>query len=403
MAADPAFSNLTYAGEHYAEVFGPAVIDPAGLVDNDLATAIDRTEYKQTINEFDDTVVFQTPAATFNDQSTTGDIDEVNLTVVPYEFHKQLEWSTIYTSWMNQRLAPGALNDYSPTEVTDMFIREVYVPKMKQAQANLVLNGKTALDATVGSYTFAASYTGLYGLFNASSTLNKLATPHKVLHDVVKGTTTILKIDGTTSESSFFPGNTVSIRDAAGTGWSLINVDAQILSVTNDGTDTLLELDVDSDALTTVNYTGDSGKIYFINRSNIFSVLANHLTRIPVAVRRMNPKIVLPTDLEYEWQFANAENASNINSQGYLSSYQMQMIDKQIVIMDNAPANTVGSWSKERVFYGFDLADDVANVRLTWMGDTTNDDVYRLKARMKTGVAITTKFPGEITLTTPDV
>lgn len=403
MAADPAFSNSTYAGEYFAERFGPAVIDPAGLIDNQLATPIDRSKYKETVNEFDDTVVLQTPSASFSDQSTTGDIDEVNLELIPWEFHKQLEWSTIYQTWMNQLLPPGSINDYQPAQINDQFLSEVYVPKLKQAQANLVLRGKNALDASIGSYTFSASYSGLYPLLNAASSVrtNSLAQWAEVIGSVTKGTTTVLTVAGKDVTSLLFVGNTVSIRNAAGTGWDAINGDFEVLEVAFDGTDSTVTIDVDTDALTSGNYTGDSASIYYINRTNIFEVMANHLTRIPVAVRRQNPKIAIPNELEYEWQFANATKDSNINSQGYLSSYQMQMIDKQVVVLDNAPANTLGSWLPKHVFYAFDLADDASNARMTWMGDTTNEDLYRLKVRSKTAVAITTKFEAEMTYTRP--
>jgi hypothetical protein len=70
--------------------------------------------------------------------------------------------------------------------------------------------------------------------------------------------------------------------------------------------------------------------------------------------------------------------------------------------LDNAPANTLGSWDASRVFYGYDLSDDYSNVQVLWQGDTTGDKVYRVLGKMKTGVAITTKFQNEITLSTPD-
>ena len=61
MAANPTYTSSTYAGKLFAELMGPEVFDPAGLVDNDLATGIDKMKFKETIQEADDTVVFQTP------------------------------------------------------------------------------------------------------------------------------------------------------------------------------------------------------------------------------------------------------------------------------------------------------------------------------------------------------
>ncbi|MGB0978916.1 MAG: hypothetical protein ACPGVV_05935, partial [Croceimicrobium sp.] len=247
MAADPTFSNRTYAGEFFAELFGPTVLDPAGLEDNDLATVIDRAKYKETIYEGDDTVVLQTASPTFSDQSSTGDTDEVNLTLVPYDFMKQISLDNLRESWYSNQIAPGSMNDYSYDQLVDFYVSEVYVPKLKQSQDNLVLNGKTGLDSSVGSYGFSASYTGLYGLFNASSTVRKIAisSDQITIATVTKGTTTTLTVASDVRDS-LQVGNMISIRSAAGTGWTAINGDWEVQSLTA----TTVVIAVDTDALT---------------------------------------------------------------------------------------------------------------------------------------------------------
>ena len=398
MAANPTFSNNTYAGEFFAELFGPTVLDPAGLEDNGLATVIDRTKDKRTIYESNDTVVFQDPSPLFSAQSTTADIDEVNLSLVAYDFGKLISLDDIRTSWYSNQLAAGSLNDYTWSELVDMYVSEVYVPKLKQGQNNLVLNGKTGLDASVGTYSFSAAYTGLYGLFNASSTVRKIsiAADAITVADVVKGTTTILTVASDVRDS-LQVGNLISVRDAAGTGWTAINGDWEVLSLTATG----VEIGVDTDALTVADYTDNSGSIQYINANNMIKKVATQLRSIPIQVRRNGVKIAIPSHLEMEWQFAVSEAQQNGGSY-YLRAHDLTMITQNLVILDDAPANTLGSWEAKRVFYGYDLGDDYSQVEVLWQGDTTGDKVYRLQGKMKTGIQISTKFANEITLSTPD-
>jgi hypothetical protein len=398
MASNPNFPNVTYAGEHYAEIFGPAVIDPAGLVDQNLATPMDNAKFKGTVNEADDTVEFQNPNPKFNGQTSQASMPEVNLEAVPYEVHKELRWDDIRKSWFAGQLGAGSLNDYTADFVTEQFISKVYMPKVKLANANLLLRGKAGLASSIGSYTFSATYVGLYGKIEAAANTNKIAATigQIAVATVAKGTTTTLNVASNAADSLEI-GNIVSIRGAAGTGWTAMNGEHVVLAKTA----TTVVIDYDSDALTNGNYTGASAAIQFINSSNIIQVMKQVLSRVPVAVRRNpNVKMVLPSHLELEWQFANAEVQQN--GGGYfLNSYEKQFIDKQVVILDQAPDNTVGVWTPERVFNIFDLEDDVANAKLIWMGDTTADFVYRLRFGIKSGVQITTQFQREITLYRP--
>lgn len=398
MAADPTFSNRTYAGEFFAEMFGPTVLDPAGLEDNGLATVIDRFKFKETIYESNDTVVFQDPSPEFSDQSTTADINEVNLELVAYDFGKKISLDDIRKSWYSNQLAAGSLNDYTWDQLVDMYVSEVYVPKLKQGQDNLVLNGKSGLDASVGSYGFTAGYTGLYGLFNASSAVRKIsiAADEIAISAVVKGTTTTLTVASDVRDN-LQVGNLISVRGAAGTGWTAINGDWEVQNLT----DTTVEIAVDTDALTSTDYTSNSATIQYINANNMVKKVATHLRSIPIQIRRNGVKIVIPAHLEMEWQFAISEAQQNGGSY-YLRAHDLTMITQNLVVLDNAPANTLGSWEASRVFYGYDLSNDYSTVEVLWQGNTTGDKVYRLQGKMKTGIQISTKFANEITLSTPD-
>jgi hypothetical protein len=130
-------------------------------------------------------------------------------------------------------------------------------------------------------------------------------------------------------------------------------------------------------------------------------VMQSHINKIPIAVRRREVKFAIPAHLAYEWQFANAAANQNGNANYFRGMYDMNFIDKQIVVLDDAPANTIGSWEASRVFMGFDLSDDYANVEVLWQGATA-DKVYRLRGAAKNGIAISSKYANEMTLTTPE-
>jgi hypothetical protein len=346
----------------------------------------------------DDTVVFQNPNPLFTDQNTQATVPEVNLEATPYEVHKLIRWDDVRKSWFSGQLGAGSLNDYNASQLTDQFIQKVYMPKVKLANANLLLRGKAGLAASIGTYTFSASYTGLYGRIEAAASTNKIAATigQIAVTAVVKGVTTALTV-ASGAAADIEVGNIVSIRGAAGTGWTALNGDHVVL----DKTATSVVIAFNSDALTNANYTASSAAIQFINKSNIIAVMAQVLSRVPIAVQRdPSVKIVIPSHLALEWQFANA--GVQQNGGGYfLTSYQMQFIDKSVVVLDQAPDNTIGIWTPNRVFNIFDLESDTSNASLIWMGDTTNDHVYRLRFGIKSGVNITTAFQNEVTLYRP--
>ena len=405
MAANPTFTSPTFAGELYREVFGPAVVDPAGLIDNGLATPIDQTKYKGVIYELGDTIELQNPSPTFNAQSTTADVGEVVLTTFPVEFHKLISLDTIRTSWYSGQLKNGSLNDYEYGPLAAQFVRDVYVPKLKSALNFLSLRGKTGLDATIGTISATlTNYTALYPQLNASGSVRKNLLSGAVgnnltIASVTKGTTTTLTLAaGSAATDRLNVGDIVSIRLAAGTGWPALNTDVEILSIASD---TSIVVDLDTDSLTSGDYSASTGRLRYINRTNIIDVMQAHIQKIPVAVRRKEVKLAMPAHLEYEWQFANAAANQNGNANYFRGMYDKNFIDKQIVVLDDAPANTIGSWEASRVFMGFDLADDYANVEVLWQGATA-DKVYRLRGAAKNGIAISSKYANEMTLTTPE-
>lgn len=397
MASNPNFPSVTYAGEHYAEVFGPAVIDPAGLVDQNLATPIDNTKFKGVVNEMDDTVEFQNPNPIFNGQSSQATVPETVVEAIPYEFHKEVRMDDLRKSWFQSQIAAGSLNDYQGEELLNNFLTKVYVPKLKAANANLMLQGKQNLAASIGSYSFSADYPGLYAAIEAKDT-NKIAAGIGAfaVTGVTKGTTTTLTVASGAAEKVEI-GNIISLRGAAGGDFTGLNGDHVVIAKP---TATTVVIDLDSDAFGGT-YTASSAVLQYINRHNIIQVIAQTLSRVPVAVRR-DPsfRIVIPSELELEWQFANAQVQQNGGSY-YLQGYQLQFINAQIVVLDMAPANTVGMWTPKRVFNVFDLSSDVNTVNAIWLGETTGDQIYRLRGAMKTGIEITSAFPKEITLYRP--
>ena len=400
MAANPTYTSSTYAGKLFAELMGPEVFDPAGLVDNDLATGIDKMKFKETIQEANDTVVFQTPSALFNDQSTQADVGEVNLEVVPFEFHKQIELSTIRTSWRSDNLAPGSMEDYSEDEQVRLFLEKVYQPKWKQGASFLALNGKTGLDANIGAITFSQAYTGLYPLLDAASGVRKNGLSGQgelTVAGVTKGTVTTLTLAaGSAALSKLYVGNIISLRSLAGGQFTGLNTDVEILSVVSD---TSIIVDFDSDSFTG-SYTANSGRVRWINRYNIIQILSNHITRTLKEVRRAGGRIVVPQNVADEWQFAIAD-AKLGGGYAPITAETLSLVGDRMTILDNAPSNTIGTWMRNRVYYGYDMSDDQAYIQMLWQGQTGNL-VYNLRGRNKSGVAITQKFQREIMYTTPN-
>lgn len=399
--SNPTFTGVTYAGEVFAEVMASLVFNPNGLVDNRLVTPIDRTKFKSTIREADDTIVLQNPTDTFSANGTTGNVGEVNLEVFPMEFHKLFTLDDIQKTWFANELAQGEMNNYQNDQLVDLFVRGVYVPKLKMASDWLILRGKTGLDASVGSITATLSgFSGLYAQLNAGANVRKigLSGRQEVVASVTKGTTTTLTFAaGANLTDKLEAGDIVSVRGTLGTGWTAMVSDYEVLEVIDDEN---IIIDYDSDALTSGNYTGDSAKIRFINAKNIVSVLKQHYQRIPEKVRREGAPLIVPPHVRDAWNFANAE--ANLNGGGYFTrDYSMKFVDRDMIVLDNAPANSIATWLQNRVFYGYDLAQEYSNINVQWQGHNL-DFNYRLRGGMSYGIKITSKFQNEITLTTAE-
>jgi predicted P-loop ATPase/GTPase len=64
----------------------------------------------------------------------------------------------------------------------------------------------------------------------------------------------------------------------------------------------------------------------------------------------------------------------------------MEFLGSALTMVPNLPAATIVVAPSTHIKFGFDDSGDETNIRTIYLGETTGDDVYRYKARMKTDI-----------------
>jgi hypothetical protein len=378
----------TYGGKKFAEYLTPALLAPKGIVNRKIVTPITTTKNKHTVLTADRALEFQTPSAVFTPQTGNIDRGEKTLTLLPYEVMDQLNFELLRQTWESEDQKAGSLNDYLATpEIYNFLINRIYVPKMSIISEQLYLLGKGGV--TTGSATFIGTYPGLLATIEGDATVNKLQ-----LNDtcriavtgvsiaagaVVTGSATdIAKINVGDVITFFVTGGAALIGGAA--------INGQSSRVTSKPSTTTITV-----AATTTGTAATGGFVYFINQSNAISALTQAYTSVEDRIRRMpGTKVLIGSDIEKALRVANATQANGSGAyfrEKYFDGIEiLQFLDMEVEVMPYWKPNTIAVWNPGNVFLAIDLESDEVSAKVTWMGDVTNDQVYRLRARMKSAI-----------------
>src|ERR1700744_910546 len=392
------FTNNTYAGEALAGFMASTLLE-ADSVKRGLLTVINDVKSRKIILDVDDNVVLQDPSGLFNDQGTTALQNESYLDPVVYEFMKQEQWDKLIQSWEAQSLKPGAFLDYEGVVDLSDFMVQRYLTKIQIANERLYWLGK----GSTKEATFTASFTGLLPSIAAAAGvykvgLGKPATSMAATAIDATGTVTV------SDTSTLSDGDVVTITAVTGSskdttnGTPGINVQGQsyFIQIVNATSFKLVRNynEINSRLAATFSGTSTAATVSYINVSNVLSVLGSVYSQLDPADRIQDDfNLQIPLHIGYAYAQAQANKALNVIN-AFTDVKKMDYLGLPLQIMNHWQANTILGARSSNLFLGVDLLGDSSELSTVYMKPYTNDNVVRMKARMK--AAVNFKFANEI-------
>jgi hypothetical protein len=397
------FSNNTYAGEALAGFMASTLLE-ADTVTRGLITVLTDVKARKVLLDADDEVKFQDPSGVFNDQGTTALQNESYLDPVVYEFMKQEQWDKLIQSWESQSIKPGSFADYEGVvDLSDHMVNR-YLTKIQIANDRLYWLGKGATKEA----TFTAAFPGLLpsiaaatspfkvhlaGKANTSEVVTAIATTGIVLvadstkyqdGDVVTVQVTAGALTETTG------GGSIALLNAVvPTSYFIQVVDATHIKLIRNYNDVNTRL-----AATFGGSAATAATLTFINASNVLQVLKWVYAQLDPADRTQDDfNLMIPFHVAYAYAQAQAEKAVNVLN-AFTDVKKMDYLGMPLQIMNHWQANTMLGARAGNLFLGVDLLGDESALSTVYLKPYTNDDVVRMKARMK--AAVNFKFGNEL-------
>lgn len=392
------FTNNTYAGEALAGFMASTLLE-ADSVKRGLLTVINDVKSRKVILDVDDDVVLQDPSGLFVDQGTTALQNESYLDPVVYEFMKQEQWDKLVQSWEAQSLKPGAFMDYEGVVDLSDFMVQRYLTKIQIANERLYWLGKSATKEA----SFTAGFTGLLPAIAAASGVYKvgLGKPATSMAATSIDATGLVTVSDTSTLSD---GDVVTVTGITGTskdttnGAPGINVSGQsyFIQVVSATTFKLVRNynEINTRLAATFSGTSTAATISYINVSNVLSVLSGVYAQLDPADRSQDDfNLQIPLHVGYAYAQAQANKAINVLN-AFTDPKQMDYLGMPLQLMNHWQANTILGARASNLFLGVDLLGDESQLSTVYMQPYTNDNVVRMKARMK--AAVNFKFANEI-------
>jgi len=392
------FTNNTYAGEALAGFMASTLLE-ADSVKRGLLTVINDVKARKVILDVDDDVVLQDPSGIFADQGTTALQNESYLDPVVYEFMKQEQWDKLVQSWEAQSLKPGAFLDYEGVVDLSDFMVQRYLTKIQIANERLYWLGKSATKEAA----FTASFAGLLPTISAASGIYKvgLGKPATSMAATAISASGVVTVSDTSTLSD---GDVVTITAVTGTSKDTTNgtpgIDVQgqsyFIQIASATTFKLVRNYNEVNTRKPATFTGTStaATVSYINASNVLGVLSGVYSQLDPADRSQEDfNLQIPFHVGYAYAQAQANKATNVLN-AFSDPKKMDYLGVPLQLMNHWQANTILGARSSNLFLGVDLLGDASELSTVYMKPYTNDDVVRMKARMK--AAVNFKFANEI-------
>ncbi|GGH03740.1 hypothetical protein [Mucilaginibacter phyllosphaerae] len=392
------FTNNTYAGEALAGFMASTLLE-ADSVKRGLLTVINDVKQRKIILDVDDDVVLQNPSGIFADQGTTAQQTESYLDPVVYEFMKQEQWDKLVQSWESQQLKPGAFLDYEGVVDLSDFMVQRYLTKIQIANERLYWLGK----GSTKEAAFTAPFTGLLPSIAAASGVYKvgLGKSDTSMAATAISTSGVVTVSST---ATLRDGDVVTINGVTGgikdttNGGAGIDVSGQsyFIQVGSASTFKLVRNynEINTRKAASFSGTATAATVSYINASNVLGVLTGIYAQLDPADRSQEDfNLQIPLHVGYAYAQAQADKAVNVLN-AFTDPKKMDYLGVPLQLMNHWQANTILGARSSNLFLGVDLLGDASELSTVYMKPYTNDNVVRMKARMK--AAVNFKFANEL-------
>ncbi|HEY4326389.1 MAG TPA: hypothetical protein VGN20_20565 [Mucilaginibacter sp.] len=396
------FTNNTYAGEALAGFMASTLLE-ADSVKRGLLTVINDVKSRKIILDVDDNVVLQNPSGTFVDQGTTAQQTESYLDPVTFEFMKQEQWDKLIQSWESQALKPGSFMDYEGIVDLSDFMVQRYLTKIQIANERLYWLGKSATKEA----TFTAAFLGLLPTISAASGVYKVSLSANANNFMASTAISSSGIVTVTSTTNLADGDVVTISGITGNIAETTAGGTNNLALLNNNQSYFIQIasattfklvrnynDVNTRVPATFSGTATAATVSFINVSNVLAVLGAVYAQLDPADRIQEDfNLQVPLHVGYAFAQAQANKALNVIN-AFTDIKKMDYLGIPLQIMNHWQANTILGARTSNLFLGVDLLGDASELSTVYLKPYTNDNVVRMKARMK--AAVNFKFANEL-------
>jgi len=289
--------------------------------------------------------------------------------------------------------------DYEGVVDLSDFMVQRYLTKIQIANERLYWLGK----GSTKEASFTAAFPGLLPSISAASgvykvSLGKPATSMAATAIDATGSVTVA------DTSTLADGDVVTITAVTGGSKDTTNSTTGIpvqgqsyfIQIQNATSFKLVRNYNEINSRTPASFTGTStaATISYINVSNVLQVLGSVYAQLDPADRIQDDfNLQVPLHVGYAFAQAQANKALNVIN-AFTDMKKMDYLGIPLQIMNHWQANTILGARSSNLFLGVDLLGDASELSTVYMKPYTNDNVVRMKARMK--AAVNYKFANEI-------
>ncbi|MET3980915.1 hypothetical protein ABIB62_004052 [Mucilaginibacter sp. UYP25] len=309
------------------------------------------------------------------------------------------QWDKLVQSWESQQLKPGAFLDYEGVVDLSDFMVQRYLTKIQIANERLYWLGK----GSTKEAAFTAPFTGLLPSIAAASGVYKVG---------LGKSDTYLAVTAMSGLGVVTVGSTATLRD--GDVVTITAVTGVIKDTTNGGAGidvagqsyfiqvlsaTTFKLvrnynEINTRKAATFSGSASAATASYINASNVLGVLTGIYAQLDPADRSQEDfNLQIPLHVGYAYAQAQADKAVNVLN-AFTDPKKMDYLGVPLQLMNHWQANTILGARSSNLFLGVDLLGDASELSTVYMKPYTNDNVVRMKARMK--AAVNFKFANEL-------
>lgn len=366
------YSSNTYAGENAKEYIADLLLS-GDTISKGAISVHPNIKKKEVVQILATNATLQARADAFTASGATT-VDERYLTPTNLMSQDEIGITVLLSAWQAAMMRPGANNNDAADLGNWLISRKAEI--ITNEVDELIWQG----DTTLTSNLIRKWHNGILTLAKADSGVTKYKSTPLTITNITVGATTTLT---TASTANLNVGDKVTCLNFAGADAATLNsLSFTILSITSA---TVFVIDAVTTGLT-ITDNSDAALTYYINKSNVISMLEGMIRNTTPQVRKHPRFAIYMADHACE-AYIDANVAAGIgHGVAYQNDYGLLYKGYQIYRQQYFDANTILTTHVDNLWFGTDLVSDQNEVMAVYMKDRTVDDTYRFSAKFSSSV-----------------